>query len=206
MRNPAYMMCPQCYHNGRTSDKTRDCIIVRSINTLRISYELDLNELPCLEWLAKKTESNDLYGAIFESIVFDLDRGRTYIELTTDSRSTTSFEIICDNILGTSDPLLRLIKSSKKVQKQLKVNFEKLWGTDLPFRESKLSIDKYILLTCFVGYKRPFYNAIPFSLDSEKPNKLDRSFQTAAAQIFQYVKSLQRFCIAADKVCKKTVF
>ena len=69
---------------------------------------------------------------------------------------------------------VRILSNYKMFLRPIKREFMKYWGKPLPYSDIDLSIDKFFLMTRFVGFNRRFYASIPFLSGT---HRLDASYK-----------------------------
>ena len=73
-----------------------------------------------------------------------------------------------------------LLENYKTVYRIIKNFLLPYWYGTLPFSEKELCLERYILLTKFIGYDQSFYKAIPFK---STENEIEKSFVSTAEKL-----------------------
>lgn len=172
-------ICPRCNAVLSPSINELHVMIRAEKNKIKIMRALDFEDFFSIKWIDQPEISEfDLY----ETITFNLRNGHTYVSLENETgRKYAVRDISNTNITNMSqDPIFELIQIYKPVYRVLKRFFRKFWNDTPPFSPLELDLEKYILLTKFIGFNRDFYNALPFS---NTGICIGRSFAVIAKQL-----------------------
>lgn len=202
----AHFICPHC-KAGLTPSKREIHVTIRTNkNIIKIMRALDLENYFSIKWMDQLEISEfDLY----ETITFNLRNGHTYVSLeNTTGAKLAVRDVSNDDVTDlTDDPIFELIRIYKPVYRELKRFFRKFWNNTLPFSPRELNLEKYILLTKFVGFNREFYNALPFS---NSGNCIERSFAGIAKQLQHHANDVLALFEASQlpniKTIRKIIF
>lgn len=147
--------CPRCGKLTVIDDRMRRVDITRSSTAITLSCELlGIDELMALPWVPTELGFSELPD--FEVLTFNLKNGRSYIKLGNIVRDVTEHSELL------TGSLCREVVRNISVFRALRHAFEAVYGGALPYADHELGLKEYIRLTRFVGFKRPFYDAIPY--------------------------------------------
>ena len=155
-------------------------IILSGNSKITVMRRLDFDKYSSVRWI---DEFNVFDFDLYETVTFNIKRGRTYAGLENQSGVKYAVRDISDTEAAdmAGDPVFELLRYSDEVYRELKSFFLRQWSDDdLPFSFYELDLGKYMMLTRFVGYKRNFYNAIPFDIEE---NRIEHSFSKIAKQL-----------------------
>ena len=100
---------------------------------------------------------------VSEALELNLRRGRVIL---TQYRIWENKKVIRDVTerpdLFKASHLYRLLGENIRLRKAVGRNLRALWGCPLPYKAEELTPERVVLLTRFLRYPRPFYDAIPF--------------------------------------------
>lgn len=158
--------CPRCELNSKFSEATRSVVIERKKKKITIRAELaSMSEFMSLQWLGDVTFS--VCPPMYESLVFDLGKGRVYVFLEDNQSNVVSIkDITSEPEILIGDAAGNLICLNKKVNRTIKRMFEDIWQMPLPYKSSEITLQNLFKMTLFVGYKKEFYSYIPFCENS----------------------------------------
>lgn len=155
-------ICPHCGAVLTSGERSLDITIRTKKRRIVILRRLDFKDFFSVKWLnGFQTSECDLY----ETITFNLRNGHTYVSLESGAGTKLAVRDISNADLSTmsGDPVFELFQTYKSVYRKLRSIFSKCWNGLLPFSALELNLEKYRLLTKFIGFDRAFYNALPFS-------------------------------------------
>ncbi len=163
--------CPQCNEMSVNLDGTNELIITQKKGRVRVSIMLKkLHEIFHLHW-APEVDVHEL--PVEESVTFNIRKGKTYYELR-----KANGELICvrditnvaykDKSLST---LTSIINTNIYAKKEIRKCFNDIWGISVPFKSEELDLQRFVLLTSYVGYtQRDFYYNIPCEFGELTPH------------------------------------
>lgn len=153
-------------HGGKITLQLRLCTIADAMdaeNVLRRGRQFHISGFP-----------------LQECLTFDLRRGRVFLQLRTQDGSLLSGYDLTNDFSAWNDGLLRRLLHSRRILRELKRAFLRQWQGPLPFCEKELDLERFWLMTRFVGYPRSFYDALPLF---DCGFAFDRSLRPVAARL-----------------------
>lgn len=174
-----HFRCPHCGALLSPSEHSFDVVIGVKNRKIKVLRKLTFGDYFSIGWLKGfQMSACDLY----ETITFNLRNGHTYVSLESDTGIRYGIrDISNDDVRNMSgDPIFELLRVYKPVYRELNRFFRKYWCGTLPFSPAELDLEKYVLLTKFVGYNKDFYNALPFSFTE---NQIEQSFSRTARRL-----------------------
>ncbi len=200
--------CPHCLEISRADERERAVVILGTETKLQITCQvLGFSEILENAWYLSGCPEIKLPA--YESLVFDVENGKAYIELFTDD--ATKPLVTCD-VSEVPQNLKRsvanrVIKSNKRLAEAFKSEFEKVTKSKIPYFSHELDLEKYVLMTRFVGYGRSFYDGIPF--DSVNVYAVEDSFKQREKELHfaqDAIKTLETAEFPNTKSVRKTFF
>lgn len=200
-----YYVCPHCGVGLNPSEHALSVIVRTDKSKIKIMRALEPKDYFSLTW-AKEIQAPHLN--LYEAITFNLGNGHTFVSLENEAGEKYAVRDISNIDLQEmrSDPIVMLLRFYKPVYREIKRFFSRFWSGKLPFSPRELNLEKYILLTKFVGYDRDFYNAIPFSSIG---NCIERSFMKSAKRLHKasgVPRLLESSLLPNIKTVRKTIF
>ncbi len=173
-------LCPTCERESKHSEKVRH--VEASLQEKKVTVRCEIvsiKEIFALRW--NETESLSVAFPMYEIIVFDVEKGKIYIELENAEGIKTARRDITDspNLLR-DGAVFNAISFNKVVVRTVKRLFAEAWGTALPYCSKEITLSNLFKMTKFVGYDRAFYDYIPYKLQSFA---VDESFEELAKQL-----------------------
>lgn len=163
--------CPQCGEMSINLDSTSELKITEGKGRVRVSIMLKkLHEILHIHW-APEINVHEL--PLEESVTFNISKGKTYYELR-----KANGELVCvrditnmaykDKHLST---LTSIINTNIYAKKEIRKCFNNIWGITVPFKSEELDLQRFVLLTSYVGYtQREFYYNIPCEFGELTPH------------------------------------
>ena len=172
--------CPHC-STKLVADDCKFHVVIRSgRKKIKILRELNsFDDYFAVNWIKDfQTSDFDLY----ETITFNLRNGHTSVSLENSTGEKLAVrDISNDDVSNMSEDLVfELVQLYEPVYREIKRFFSKLWNGAFPFMFCEIDLEKYILLTKFIGFDKDFYIAIPFS---HIGNSIDKSFTGIAKRL-----------------------
>ncbi len=153
-------MCPGCGHISRKSGGYINIDIDYAYGKLVVKKSINnLSELVSLKWLSGTTA---IEFPIYEQIVFDLESGKTYVQILTEKNIICIAPFTDSEANFSGDVLIDLLSKNTVLKRKLKQCLEDLTGYKIPFTLNELDVDKFANFVRFKGYPEDFYEAIPF--------------------------------------------
>ena len=156
-----------CENCGQTSGKREEQIevLIECIDDkVYVKREIEsLVELVCLKWFSTDSKIN---FPIYQQIVFDLDSGKTCMEITGGNNVVFSDDITNNPRCYKGDMLVNLLYKNRIVKRSLRRVFEKNTGYKIPFSVNELDLEKFICLVKFKGFPKEFYYAVPYTANT----------------------------------------
>lgn len=172
--------CPKCHRVSTLSTLKRNVSIQQDNLKIVIKAEIySLEELVSIPWTGRKSMVTQF--PLYEILTFNFKTGKSYVEIQDKNdvcvakRDITYFPNVFEKCI-----LSNLIINNVFLSRTLKRIFAQKFDEKLPFEKNELSIEKYILMTRFVGFPRSFYDSIPFVCGSLK---IDKTFCKIANQL-----------------------
>ncbi len=207
--NPVYVFCeknycPCCGKESRKVEDYRDLIITLEGNKIKISRKIkEFSELFRLNWVKQTMKSVPL--ASYETLVFHLKRGRSYLQLEDGERNPVCTRDITEiPERFESDPICQLVLESQELRRELKKVFQMV--DKFPFPSREITVEKLVLVTRFLGYEKPFYSTIPFLVGTRK---LESGFRNAAKKMQRAAKVpmwYERLKLPGNKSTRRILF
>lgn len=154
------LSCPQCREMSFNYDTTNKVTIKENKGKITVSYTLErVSEILDINWIPE-WEVPEL--PLQEVAVFNLKKGKTYFEIRKPDG-----ELVCvrdvTNVGFTQKRLSKLtyiLNTNIYAKKELRKSFNNMWGIPVPFESEELDLQRFVLLTSYVGYtqKEFFYN------------------------------------------------
>ena len=159
---PEEFVCPACEQVSFPDRGAREVYLSHRKHKVVLRCEVvSLPEITCLHKF--KEEKTHLQFPVYETLTFDLRRGRVH-QRYEDKENTLLF---CWDITERPDLLLFdacywVLCRRPQVVRYIRHLFEQEWGVPLPY--AAFQTDEYTLtqMTRFVGYPRSFYACIPY--------------------------------------------
>lgn len=169
--------CPRCDRESSPSNKTKKVIYTQTKGKLAVSVEVtNIGDLLSMSWL--KGRLTRIAFPLYETVVFNFKKGKTFLKLHTEGGSIFAIEDISQKPnTWTSGTLHEALTCSKVNMRTFRRIFRDCYHYTFPVEANELSLEAYVLMTRFIGYPRTFYDAIPFVTGSWI---IDRSFKHAA--------------------------
>lgn len=153
-------ICPKCGHSSQKSDDYIEVDIDYVYGKVFVKKAINnLSELVSLKWLSG---TNAIEFPIYEQIIFDLESGKTYVQILNESNIVCSVTFTDSETDFSGDVLIDLLSKNTVIKRKLKHSLEELTGYKLSFNTKELDIDKFANFVRFLGFPKDFYEAIPF--------------------------------------------
>ena len=170
--------CPQCGEMSINLDETSELKITQEKGRVKVSIMLKkLHEILHIHWAPEV----DVYQLpLEESVTFNIRKGKTYYELR-----KANGELICvRDITNVSykdkslSALTNIINTNIYAKKEIRKCFNNIWGIPVPFKSDELDLQRFVLLTSYVGYtQREFYYNIPCEFGELTPHSCFKSMR-----------------------------
>ncbi len=152
--------CENCGQTSRKKNTYIEVLIECVDDKVYVKREIrSLVELVSLKWFSTNLKIN---FPIYQQIVFDLDSGKTCMEITGGGNVVFSAEITNNSRCYKGDSLVDLLYKNRIVKRVLRRVFEENTGYKIPFSVNELDLEKFICLAKFKGFPKDFYYAIPY--------------------------------------------
>lgn len=157
--------CFRCGTRGylREDAKARRVQIGTGQGKMSVSCELrDVFETLSVGWLSAVEEEFAIKTPPYsEEVVFDLDSGITKIRIT-EGGGTVCEKVLTSEAELTGWSAISAVFGNYVLRRRIRKAFAAAYDGELCFGKDELCLDRYILLTKFIGYNRDFYDYIPF--------------------------------------------
>lgn len=199
--------CPKCNCKSVLSHKTDTVTFEQGKHTVRVKCTIDtIKDIIDIEW-APTLEIISL--PLVESIVFNFKKGKTYFELRTPEGVLMRVRDVSSGIPveNQTSKLIRLINNNSFVKHKLIKYFNKMWGGKIPLTANEIDLQKFILMTNFIGYNdKSFYHNIP---SDEYDFTIDPLFKKARKKLHHSdncIELLNKSNLPKSKTIKKALF
>ena len=173
----ARIACPRCGTRGRLTERSagRKVRILPEEGRLTVSCEIgDVFGALALEWVRLAPQDFVLgRPPYYENIEFDLEAGTTTVLITDGGGAAFSKRLTSEAELSGNDPIARAF-GNFVLKRRIRAAFSAVYGRPVCFTNDELDLDRYILLTGFIGYGRDFYDGIPFLTDRRLVSRGER--------------------------------
>lgn len=172
--------CPGCHCISTPSMTNREVSIFQNRDKMAIRAEIcSLEELLSMPWIAKGPIT--IQFPLFETVTFNFRRGKTHVELQSGNGSCFAKRDVTASPSDLEKSVVaNLIRDNVFLSRTVKRTFLHIFDGRLPFEQDELSVEKYIMMTCFMGFPRRFYDSIPFVRGTLR---IDRSFGGIAKKL-----------------------
>lgn len=156
-------VCQKCSDVLPLSQGFIDASFTVKNREIKISQRLDLKELLAIRWLPNQLCITGF--ELYETITFNLKKGRTFVALEDESGKKIQVYDISNIKVNcySDDPIFALINLYKPINRELKRQFINFSHSPLPFRTNELTVERFVLMTKFIGYDAAFFNALPYA-------------------------------------------
>lgn len=157
-----------------------------SVENKKICVSCEINNLTHIfqmECIQGKEENEiDIVFPIKETVIFDLQKGTTCIEVVNgDEKLLESREITKDINYWRTRGSYEYIENHKYVIQLIAEKFLEQWPEkELPFDLDELTVERLVLMTRYVGFPKNFYISLPLSRET---NCVDENFATIDAKL-----------------------
>ncbi len=191
--------CPKCKRKSLPSSVQQEVLISYDSEHVVLKTVIsNISEFLAIPWGASGSIS--LRFPINEVVTFDLQKGRTFIELQGENADSIAKLDITDRHSAWKKSLLyQLLRDNIVISRTVRHIFSEMLDGRMPFGKNELSPDKYILLTQFTGFPRSFYDAIPFGSDGDQ---VEETFTDIAFRLHKVESAIQMFFDSDIPKCK----
>ena len=164
LRRRATFRCDCC---GRESSENETYHSITASGTggkIKISRKIhDIKEL--LDICAADNLSLSLPFIYYETLVFNLKKGRTYIQIEDAEKNPVWVRDVTENPESIANGVIcNLISSNDALKREIKRRFEETAA----FNPEQITLESLILAARFIGYDSGFYRTIPFLVGTYK--------------------------------------
>lgn len=200
-------VCPHCGHEIKEDTDQRAAVLESDDTCLRISCDLNfLVDIYLMEWLPQDEWEIDSLQR--ETVEFCFSSGHTFLYLydTETQEVLNKRDITWDYSDWIGSPTYEVIRRFSMVRSALAAGFREFWGTELPFSEEEWAPERFLEMTCFIGYPKDYYYAIPYAIPG---NRIDETFQSVcaglhhASQAREYLKACS---LPNSKSVRRTIY
>lgn len=158
--------CPCCKKESKKAERYYDVVISKKRGKIKVSCLFtDLKELLNIGYVDNLELKAPFY--YYETIVFNLYNGHTYIQIENQDRNAICTRDITENPDCIKNGMLyNLLLTNQNLRKMLKKFFKD--GNIFKFHSKTMTFEDLVLATRFVGFNKGFYNTIPFCIGTYK--------------------------------------
>lgn len=156
-------ICPHCGETSYPLENTRKIRFTDDSERLSVSAEIfTIQELFSLDWASRSI--NEINFPLYETALFDFKEGTVLLQLKDSFDCSYAVSDMTQKPESwRSGVLYEALTKRKAGQRLMKRLFLKHYGGKLPFSDPERTLEKYVLMTRFIGYPPTFFHAIPFS-------------------------------------------
>lgn len=156
----------------------------RSKNELKVMVlHVEFTDLFTITGLTDfQIEDADPGVSFTESVVFNFNRGTTFLTLQEEDHSERVIAVRdITNSVWSDGPVVQTIFQNPRMNRHFFEQFSSAYPGEIPFSRKEMSPMRYVQLCRFLRFPKTFYDSIPYSLDSAVA--LESSYRAAARKL-----------------------